>query len=62
MLSIEKINLAIAADIPDRLILSQECNKPNVISPVGLELLDHPLLGRKIIMGHKPPPKAKPGN
>jgi hypothetical protein len=62
VLSIEQINLAIVADIADRLILSKECNKPNVISPVGLELLDHSLLRRKIIMGHKPPPKTKPGN
>jgi hypothetical protein len=55
-------NLAIAADIPCGLILSQECNKSKVVSPVTLELLDHPLLRGKIIMGYKPPPKAKPDN
>jgi hypothetical protein len=33
------------------LILAEEVNKSNVVSPVPLELLDHALLRRKIIVG-----------
>jgi hypothetical protein len=47
------INFAIAAYIPNGLIHSKEVNKSNVVSPVALELLDHALLRREIIVGRE---------